>query len=406
MNSKCIPVITSLALAVSQLTILAAANAQASTGVLQVAGVTLVTPTTRDPLKWPFAHDSIWNRPIGANARYVAAKLPAVPRDNTWAGMPQIDEEIIVMTPTAPTTPVRLSTVGWTGGNRCLADDMSKAPIMYVPMPANMLIPNGRGNNSAVFLASDKRTLIHTQPFSRCTTGGYATSWATFTTVDLYADGRQGSHGATKLSAIGGSLRLGELRPGTQPPRHALKVNVDARVVLYPCKVKTDCYRWPALSADSYAVGTYGSLGTNVPSAMRMGALLALPSSVDINKIGLESMPGMMLAWTLQNYGAYIVDDTTGANFALNAEISPDGSKRDEFKRDWGYDLQATVRDNTPWSRDMQRIVPLLAVVDSNAEILPATSTTNAFAASAAAVVGAGGGTPRQPMAPVLTAPK
>lgn len=398
MNLQRAPLWVSLALAVGQFMIPASANA----GTLQVAGVTLVTPTTRDPNLWPFASDSIWNRPIGASARYVPAKLPAVPRANIWAGMPQIDQEIIVLTPTAPATPVKLSTVGWTGGDRCVADNPTAAPLLYVPMPSNFVIPNGKGNNSAVFMSSDKRTLIHTQPFSRCTAGGYATSWATYTTVDLYGPGAVGSHGASKLSAIGGSIRLGELRPGGQPPRHALKVNVDARVVLAPCTVKTDCFRWPATGADSYAVGTYGSLGSNVPTAMKMGSLLALPPSVDITKIGLETMPGLMIAWTLQNYGAYIVDDSYGANFALNAEIGPAGAKRDEFKLDWGYDMQAVVRDNTPWMRDMQRIVVLLAVVDNNA---PITTVTTLTAGSTAPLTGAGGGAPLQPAAPMV-APK
>lgn len=387
MNAKRLPSLACISMAALGLTNTAAHAADAvKTVATMVADVALVTPTARDPLKWPFAHTSIWNTPIGASAKYVAANLPATPRNNIWAGMPQIDEEIIVLKPTAPVTEVKLSTAGWSGTDRCAA---TGGTLFWAPMPANFVIPNGRGNNSAVFMASDQRTLIHTQPFARCTAGGYATSWATFTTVDLYGDGRLGSHGASKLSAIGGSIRLGELRPGAQPPRHALKIDVDARVVLYACKVKTDCYRWPAVSADSYAVGAYGTLGTNVPFAMRMGTLLALPSTVDINKLGLETKPGIMIAWTLQNYGAYIVDDSSGANFVLNAETGPDGSKRDEFKRDWGYDLQAVVRDNTPWVRDLQRLVPLLAAVDNNTEATPG-----------------GGGAPRQTVAPALAAPK
>ena len=31
---------------------------------------------TRDPLKWPFAQNSIWNMPIGSGAQYVPANLP------------------------------------------------------------------------------------------------------------------------------------------------------------------------------------------------------------------------------------------------------------------------------------------------------------------------------------------
>jgi hypothetical protein len=38
--------------------------------------------------------------------------------------------------------------------------------------------------------------------------------------------------GGSRLSSLGGSLRLGELRPG-QGPRHALKLNVYGRQAFY-----------------------------------------------------------------------------------------------------------------------------------------------------------------------------
>ncbi|MFC3109201.1 hypothetical protein ACFOFO_14720, partial [Undibacterium arcticum] len=101
--------------------------------------------------------------------------------------------------------------------------------------------------------------------------------------------------------------------------------------------------------------------------------------------LGLETEPGKQLAWTLQNYGAYIVDSTGGPAFALNAENGPDGSLRTQFKADWGFDLEQRVQGATPWVRDMQRLVQALYVVNNN-------SPTS---------IG-GGGTPRQPLAPSL----
>ena len=61
---------------------------------------------------------------------------------------------------------------------------------------------------------------------------------------------------------------------------------------------------------------------------------------------------------------------------------------RAQFKADWNLDLEQRVNGNTPWSRDMQRLVTALSVVDNNG---PAT-------------VG-GGGQPLQPLAPPLTLP-
>jgi hypothetical protein len=84
----------------------------------------------------------------------------------------------------------------------------------------------------------------------------------------------------------------------------------------------------------------------------------------------------------LQNYGAYIVDDTSAPGFALNAEDGPDGSKRAQFKADWGFDMAQKVADNTAWRRDVQKLVEALHVVNNNG---PRSL--------------GGGGAPRQPLA-------
>jgi hypothetical protein len=336
----------------------------------------------RDPLKWPFAQNSIWNMPIGSGAAYVPANLSGTPGDDQWAPMPQIDDEKIVLRPSAPQTNVWYSDAGWTGKDRCGA---TGGLLAQVPMPADFVVPNNNANSSAVFLASDGRSLIHMQPFTRCWSGKDATSLVKFNSVDIYGDGISGSHGGSGMSAIGGSIRVGEMRPGQPGPKHALKVNVYAKQAIFKCTSWNNCFRWPATAADSYAVGFYGTNGNNNNGAVKMGALLAIPASVDLSKLGLETQPAKQLAWTFQNYGAYIVDDTYGPAFALNAEHGPDGSVRDQFKADWGFDLEQRVINNSPWTRDMQRLVRALHVVNNN-------SANN---------IG-GGGTPRQPLAPAF----
>lgn len=360
---------------------------------------TFSSPTqvlARDPLVWPFAQNSIWNMPIGRGATYVPANLPEKPGNNDWAGAPQVDLERIVLRPNAPSTAIFTSSAGWgPGANRCAP---TGAQITSVPIPTDYVVENNNTNSSATFLMEDGRTLIQSQPFARCTAGGPATSQALLPPVDLYGPGILGAHGGSRLSAIGGSLRLGELRPGGQGPRHALKLNVYAAQVLYKCKDKTsnsDCYRWPALAADKYAVGHYGTVDnglvingtadTGGSYAMRMGALLAIPATTDLSTLELKTTPAKQLAWTLQNYGAYIVDDALGPNYALSAEDGADGSFMKQFYDDWHFNLNAIVKDNTPWSNDFIRLMMALQVVDNN------SSTT----------IG-GGGEPLQPLAPAL----
>jgi len=323
----------------------------------------LSSSEVRDPLTQPFSSASIWNMPIGTGAVYVPANLPGVPGGDVWSPMPQVDNDIIILNPTAPLTSVKHSSAGWSGSNRCTGDSQTLA---QVPIPSGFRVGNSRDNNSAAILLQDGRTLAQMQPFTRCTAGGAATSLLTFPNVDIYSDGISGSHGGARMSALGGTIRLGELRPGQQGPRHALKVNVNSTHDLYNCATFTDCYRWPAATADTDATSEYGSENNNQNRAMTMGALLALPASVDINSLGLTSEPGRQLAWTLQNYGAYIVDSTGGPAFAIEAELGPAGSVREQFQADYGYPLEQRVRDNTPWSTDMQKIVAALAVVNNN----------------------------------------
>ncbi|MES2743515.1 MAG: discoidin domain-containing protein [Pseudomonadota bacterium] len=336
----------------------------------------------RDPLKQPFSSSSIWNTAIGSNAVYVPANLN--PNLGGGAGLPQIDDERIVMTPGAPSTAIYQSNAGWSSASRCNA---TGGVLVNVPMPSNYIVGSNNANSSAAFLAADRRTVIQTQPLARCNAGGVATSLLAFPSVDLYGDGIGGAHGGSGMSALGGSLRIGELRPGGQGPRHALKVNVYGKQALYRCGTLRDCYRWPAPTADQYAVGFYGTDGNNTNSAMKMGALLAIPASQSIANLALETEPARQLAWTLQNYGAYIVDDTWGPNFALNAEHGPAGSFRAQFKADYGLDLEVWG-PVTSWARDIQKIMRALHVVNNNS----------------ASSIG-GGGTPRQPAAPAPSQP-
>lgn len=359
------------------------ADATATNGKALQFGSATTPPATgsRDPLKQPFSSDSIWNMPIGTGAQYVAANLSDDPAGDVWAPMPQVDDEHIILKPTAPLTDLKYSSAGW-GGNRCNADGNVLA---RVPIPSGYTVPSSGTNSGASFLGQDGRTIVQSQPFARCTAGGIATSLLTFPNVDLYSQGITGAHGGSGLSSVGGSLRIGELRPGQQGPKHALKVNVYAKSELYHCSSSATCSRWPATKSDSYAVGWYGSANNNANTAMKMGTLLAIPTSTDINSLGLQTEPAKQLAWTLQNYGAYIVDDTYGAGFAISAEDGPDGSMRTQFKNDYGFDLEQRVRDNTSWSRDMQRLVKALSAVNNNGP--------NSIG---------GGGTPKQPLAPVI----
>jgi hypothetical protein len=291
-------------------------------------------------------------------------------------------EDIIVLTPAAPLTEVFENFKDWsdsTPGARCSKDGKL---LKRVPIPTNWTYPHEGAvpDAAAAVMLPDGRSLYQTQPFHRCAAGGHATSHYDYPTVDIYGDGIEGAHGGSGLSSIGGTIRVGELKPGGDI-RHALKIYVWANAYLAYNNDGTRGYRWPAVKADGAAASMYG--GKN--PALEMGALLALKP--DFNVAGLKTEPAWMIARALQDYGAYVIDNAGSDNIGLSLERGPDGRVITEFKQTWGYDFQSP-RVNTPFAADLATLWPALHVVDNNA---PGS-------------IG-GGGTPRRPPAPPVWPP-
>ena len=306
--------------------------------------------------------------PIGSGAVFVPARI-APPTMQTLT----TDQDIILMNPTAgPPTPIDYNGAGWSGGSRC---STGGAVLATVPMPGGFTVPSDGHNDALAAVMPDGRTVVQGQPFARCTPGGPATVLHTSPSIDLYTDGIRGAHGGSGLSSLGGTIRLNELVPGAHI-RHALKVNIDGGADLFPVG-----WSWPAVKQDSCAPGCYGG---KVP-ALKMGALLAIAPTVDINALGLQTEPARELAWTLQNYGAYVVDNAARSVFSIETECSPQGTVAAQFQQTWGFPFQAPAGSATPWSHDINVLIANLSVLVNNG---PSS-------------IG-GGGIPRQPLAPPI----
>src|SRR5438309_6531444 len=341
----------------------------------------------RDPLTWPFSRDSIWNLPIGASAVYVPGNI----KKPTAYGM-TTDVDVLVLTPNAPSTPVYYNGDAWNGGSRCSAQG---GVLFSAPIPTSFIVPGaGSGNPdgttpnyAAAIVMADGHTLAQGQPMARCSAGGTATMMWSQQNEDLLGTGNSGAHGGSMLSSLGGTIRLGELVPGGAI-RHALKVNLYGNDDYY-YDGSTHGYRWPATTADGYASGAYHG---SIP-ALRMGSLLALPPSIDVNAMGLETDAAKIVAHAFQDYGGYTVDDAAWSVYALSTEYSPSGKVDTEFQSAWGFPISPASRD-VPWARDMDRIFGALGVVDNwNYATWQVTSASNG-------ALGAGLGVPRVPWAP------
>jgi hypothetical protein len=318
----------------------------------------------RDPLLWPFAANSIWNTPIGSNAKYVDAKL-----EKPVEGIITVDEDLIVMTPDAPLLEVYESNAQWDRTkDRCVKTGklIGKYPIpvtfVISPKTWDGIVPN----SGIAILMPDKKTIVQGQPYSYCPENGYATVLKMFKYEnDIYGDGMFGAHGGSKLSAIGGTLRNHELTLTSGPIRHALKINIcGAKNMYYDAETKG--FRWPAISSDNYAGKKYGTLRkTPAVKECRMGTLMAIPANLNLDELGFETVPARILAQAFQNFGAYVVDDSGWDVFAIETEWSPSGRFTEEFRKNWGFDF-IVYKESTPWSRDISKIYNALHVVDNN----------------------------------------
>lgn len=326
----------------------------------------------RNKHQQPFSWYSIWNMPIGKNARYKKAGFQ--PARHTGFDV----DHYIVTTEADPIVPW-YSIGKWKVG-RCTGTRRNG----YIRVPHALVVPDSTQsstpNNAAAFLQPDGKTLIQMNPLARCKAGGpvygYSTPGQPRSFESIYGMGITGGHGGSGLSSIGGTIRLGELLPSAGAIRHVLKVNVFAHRYLYRYPPG---YRGPAIRADAAAYKADSPLrysGDN-PNLV-MGALLAIPPEVREDTLDLRTEPARKLFHALQDYGAYIADDTAWDAYAITIEKGVDT----EFEQAYGYSFGAYSGD---LHNDVNQLFSALKVVVNNRP----TSI-------------GGGGQPRQQIAPPI----
>jgi hypothetical protein len=321
-----------------------------------------IFPTTRDKWLWPFAQNSIWNRPIGAGAQYVPANIQ---KAQHWLA----DQEYLYRTKDSDPLRKVYAPGAWT--KRCAGNTPSYAPDIPVPdaliVKDATAVPYSTPNNAAAFLMPDGQTLVQLEPLARCVSGGPLYGYHYSEDLNISGPGIGGSHFGSGLSALGGSVRLGELI-GNTPIRHAIKVLLWGKKWYYP----NPGFRWPASRKDDNP--KYG--GTN-PDLMP-GSLLAIPPQKTLKSLDLKTPASKKLFRALQDYGAYIVDDAGWDAHYLAVEHGV----LEEFKTAYGYNFEQTYG---PFYDDMMKLFQTLHVVNNNGP--------NSIG---------GGGKPRGPLAPPI----
>jgi hypothetical protein len=371
-------------------------------------------PSSRNAFIQPFASNSIWNYPIGLGQGSLVSQGTG-PHGGTQYGWSSgggavyeklsstaltsvyNDQEENMWAPDASSQQVYSNTVGWsssgaTNMDRCNGTQTATGNYEYIPAAANYENnPGGAPNACTSILQSDRQTIHHTQPGVVCGVGGIFTSeyWS-WPANNVFTDGIVGSHGGSGLSEIGDEIRWFDLRPpqgggGNSPfiqptsagvgvgdvMRHAIGLNVGGLANNW-----TSQAYWPATNNDG----------------AREGLLVALLPTFNPNS--LTTPIGRSMAWTLQNYGGYIVDQTSSGAWSVMGEWSygpntasqldfPSGNMESTTTSDWGYSFNTIPwgeASSTALGSDMITIWNNLYVVTNNSSTTIGGDTSSGVA--------------------------
>ncbi len=309
----------------------------------------------RDPWLWPFSAESIWNMPIGSNAEYKPANF----EDASHVGVDI--QHILITSENDPEQPV-LNSPTW-GPGRCSG---TTSLGFSVRVPDTWIVPDAGNspygltpNSNFAFLLPDRETVFQSSTVSRCKVGGpvYMPEWMKWENnrkfVSIKSDGLHGGgQGASGMSALGGTIRLGEL-VDDQPIRHAIKINPWAEKYLHYSE-EIPGWKWPAFSADTYAPHTYNR---NADSDIVMGSLFAIPPEISKEDVGITTQAASKLFFAMQNYGVYFTEDAAYDVWDIiverNVEI--------EFENEFGFSMTSDL-----WRSEINKLMKALHIITNN----------------------------------------
>jgi hypothetical protein len=177
-----------------------------------------------------------------------------------------------------------------------------KPTKLYVPLPTDFTIPNvtkiDRPNNPLTVYNPQTGQIWNFNAAVRPYPGGM-----------LYAYAYDVSHGGSFTS--GGQLTTDDLNQGVS---HALAVCLWGKRWL---SAENGGFIYPARKADGAYKWSYQGTNPNV----KMGSLLMIPPTVTAQQLGLTSDVGRKLLKGMQQYGAYIIDDSGWDSYSF--EITP-----------------------------------------------------------------------------------
>lgn len=282
------------------------------------------TSTTRNPYLWPFSETSVWNLGIATAATFTDGTDAATlefrnPDGGVWINQGQYSHPIYYARTTDTT--VLWTDKGTAGRSGVFRAAPGEVRANGTDKHMHTMSPYGRFVDE----------MIGVNPADSVNPGLGGTC-SRHQRVDMYGDGRGPQNGVRAYggSAIGGLIRSWEIDK-THPSydgeiHHPLAFALSAVNQYYSGGAggydssgngSSKGYVWPATEQDYAASSIYKG---NIP----MGALFAIPSTVDVTTLGLSSDWALMLARACQKYGAYNTDTSTLLTFYVEPSAPGD----------------------------------------------------------------------------------
>jgi hypothetical protein len=272
---------------------------------------------TRDPFLQPFSKESIWNLPIHKDAwkegNHVDANIDKV---GLPAGYKAEGVHFFIEDTNDPK--VEYHRVRWS--NRCTNHYHYKNNYVHIPDDfTHISEKTSQANGAWVMLKPDKETIWDALLLTRCKEGSwFGGNWfGPDKPYSIYGKGwgdHIWGHGASEISAMGGTIRKGELTsPEDEPIRHPLKFTIEGNRYWASCKIygSKNNFVWPAYGTDRLACDESfkNHHGGKDPNFV-CGCLLALPPDLTKEQLGIKTLEGKKIFDALQTYGAYTVENS------------------------------------------------------------------------------------------------
>jgi hypothetical protein len=308
----------------------------------RVAGPLLPTAAAARPaVPRLFAADSVWNRPLAADApvdpsspRLVAALVREVAREQEAAIGPWIQTRSystpVYEVPAAqPTVRVALDNAEpWA--------ETLRAALRAVPIPRGARPAEGSDGHLTIWQRERDRLWELWQ--ARKTPGGWHAAWGGamehvsrspgyFTPASWPGARSYWGATATSLPVLGGTMRIAELKRGRID--HALAVSLPA--------VRAGAYAWPAQRTDGTDPST---------DAIPEGARLRIDPALDVRSLYLPRLTEAM-ALAAQRYGMIVRDQTHNAIGFYAEDPTPTGSDPYPALMDYAYPTRLLA--DFPW---------------------------------------------------------